>query len=175
MLPDMRRIALYAVMFAVLLYAVHRLAMVAVAWLLGNQDMIVGLDCCVDYRRESTDPWSNVLVAVSGVLATQAVAWVAIGLLGSRRGGPPHVPATLAGTAFVMSPLLQLIVYVVWHWAERDYVAVIDYLMDATGLPEMALIVAMLGLFAGYAVLFWWALWRAWQRSGAPAAPVAGA
>jgi hypothetical protein len=173
MLPGMRRIAVLAVAFGTVLYGVHRLAMVAVAWLIGNEDMIVGLDCCVDYHRNAPDPWGNVLVAVSGVLATQAVAWSAIGLLAARRGSA-RVLATLAGAAFVVSPLLQLIVYVVWHWAERDYVAVIDYLMDATGLPEMALMVAMLGLFAGYALIFWLAVRGAWDRATitpVPAAP----
>ncbi|NJP95250.1 hypothetical protein HCN51_38425 [Nonomuraea sp. FMUSA5-5] len=169
----MRRIAVLAVVFGALLYGVHRLAMVAVARLIGNQDMIVGLDCCIDYHRDAPDPWGNVLVAVSGVVATQVVAWVAIGLLAARRGGPPRVLATLAGTAFVISPLLQLIVYAVWHWAERDYVAVIDYLMDATGLPEMALMAAMLGLFAGYALIFWLGVRAAWDRATAVPAPVA--
>lgn len=166
MLRNMRRVAVQAVVFGALLYGVHRLAMVVVAWLLGNKEMIVGLDCCIDYNRNTQDPWSNVLVAVSGVLVTQVVAWVAIGLLAARRG-PARTLATLAGTAFVVSPLLQLIVYVVWHWAERDYVAVIDYTWVATGLPEQALVVSMLGLFAGYALVFWLALRRAWDRAGA--------
>ncbi|MBB6547741.1 hypothetical protein [Nonomuraea rubra] len=169
----MRRIAVLAVVFGAMLYGVHRLAMVAVARLIGNESMIVGLDCCLDYHRNTPDPWGNVLVAVSGVLATQVVAWVAIGLLGARRGSA-RVLATLAGTAFAVSPLLQLIVYAVWHWAERDYVAVIDYLMDATGLPEMALMAAMLGLFAGYALIFWLALRGAWDRAAITPVPAPG-
>ncbi|WP_344496285.1 hypothetical protein [Nonomuraea monospora] len=166
----MRRIAVLAVVSGALLYGVHRLAMVAVAWLIGNKDMIVGLDCCIDYNRNAPDPWGNVLVAVSGVLATQVVAWAAIGLLALRRG-PARELATVAVTAFVISPLLQLIVYAVWHWAERDYVAVIDYLMDATGVPEMALMTAMLGLFAGYALIFWLVLRAAWDRNRSAVTP----
>ncbi|MEV0168007.1 hypothetical protein [Nonomuraea fuscirosea] len=72
---------------------------------------------------------------------------------------------TVAVTAFAVSPLSQLFVYVIWHWAERDYVAVIDYAMDATGLPERALMVLLLGMFAGYAVVFWVALRQAWDRA----------
>lgn len=189
----MRRIAVLAVGFGALLYGVHRLAMVAVAWLIGNEDMIVGLDCCVDYHRDAPDPWGNVLVAVSGVVATQVVAWTAIGLLAARsrsgrgrrdragsdqgsrgqsggdRVGRGRVLVTVAVTAFVVSPLLQLFVYVIWHWAERDYVAVIDYAMDATGLPEQALMVLLLGMFGGYAVVFWVALRWAWDRAHASA------
>ncbi|GAA1621039.1 hypothetical protein GCM10009733_016980 [Nonomuraea maheshkhaliensis] len=183
----MRRIAVLAVGFGVLLYGVHRLAMVAVAWSIGNEDMIVGLDCCVDYHRDAPDPWGNVLVAVSGVVATQVVAWTAIGLLAARsingrgrrgRAGSDQgwrgqtgadrvwrVLVTVAVTAFVVSPLSQLFVYVIWHWAERDYVAVIDYAMDATGLPEQALMVVLLGMFGGYAVVFWVALRWAWDRA----------
>ncbi|MEV5500451.1 hypothetical protein AB0M50_34125 [Nonomuraea fuscirosea] len=162
----MRRIAVYAVLSGALLYGVHRLAMVAVAWLIGDEDMIVGLDCCVDYHRNAPDPWGNVLVAVSGVLATQVVAWTAIGLLALRRGGDRvRLLVTVAVTAFAVSPLSQLFVYVIWHWTERDYVAVIDYAMDATGLPERALMVLLLGMFAGYAVVFWVALRQAWDRA----------
>ncbi|WP_157547796.1 hypothetical protein [Nonomuraea candida] len=167
----MRRIAVRALVFGALLYGVHRLAMVAVAWLIGNDEMIVGLDCCIDYNRHTQDPWGNVLVAVSGVAATQVVAWTAIGLLAARRGDA-RLLATLAATAYVVSPVLQLIVYVVWHWAERDYVAVIDYLWVATALPEQALVAGMVFLFAGYAVVFWWAWWQAWDRARPRTAPV---
>ncbi|MEV0619171.1 hypothetical protein AB0I81_38050 [Nonomuraea sp. NPDC050404] len=160
----MRRIAVYAVVFGALLYGVHRLGMVAVARLIGNEEMIVGLDCCIDYNRNTQDPWGNILVAVSGVFVTQVVAWVAIGLLAARRGNA-RLLATLAATAYVVSPVLQLIVYVVWHWAERDYVAVIDYLWVATALPEQALVALMLCLFAGYALVFWWAWWQARDRA----------
>ncbi|MEV0384101.1 hypothetical protein [Nonomuraea sp. NPDC050643] len=169
MLRSMRRVAAYAVGFGVLLYLWHRLGQVAVARLIGNQDMIVGFDCCLDYHRNVPDPWGNVLVAVSGVLVTQVVAWVAIGLLAARRG-PAGVLMILAVTAFVVSPVLQLIVYVVWHRAERDYVAVIDYGVDASGVPEQPMVALLLVVFAGYALLFAAVLRWAWERGRTKAA-----
>ncbi|HEX4817456.1 MAG TPA: hypothetical protein VFV66_32345 [Nonomuraea sp.] len=158
------RIALCALVVGVLGYAVHRLALVVPAWLLGNDDMIVGLDCCLDYHRDAPDPWANVLIGLSGVIVTQVVALTAIGMLAARRG-PVWALPTVAVTLFLVSPLLQLIVYLAWHRAERDYVAVIDYSMDATGLPEQPLVVLFAALFIAYTIFFGAALGRARQRA----------
>ncbi|MFC4006444.1 hypothetical protein ACFOY2_04375 [Nonomuraea purpurea] len=160
----MRRALVCAVVIGVLGYLWHRLGQVVVARLLDNRDMIVGFDCCLDYHRDVPDPWGNVLVAVSGVLFTQVVVWAAVGLMAARRG-PAWVMMTVAVTGFVVSPLLQLIVYVVWHGAERDYVAVIDYGVAASGIPEQPMIVLLLAMFAGYTLVLWLALRWAWDRA----------
>ncbi|MCK2217774.1 hypothetical protein MF672_028855 [Actinomadura sp. ATCC 31491] len=169
------RIAVCAMIVAALGYLWHRIGMVLVAWLLGNTDMIVGLDCCVDYHRNAPDPWANVLIALSGVICTQVVAWTAIALLAARRG-PTWGLTTVAVTLFAVSPVLQLVVYLVWHYAERDYVAVIDYTYLATGLPLEALIAVYVVLFVGYGVVFGLALRAARERAGAGAVrrPAAG-
>ncbi|MGW0805171.1 hypothetical protein [Nonomuraea sp. NPDC002799] len=163
----MRRVAGCALVIGVLAYLWHRLGQVVVAKLLGNQDMIVGFDCCLDYHRNVPDLWGNVLVAISGVIFTQVVVWLAVALLAARRG-PAWLLMTVVVTGFVVSPVVQLIVYAVWHRAERDYVAVIDYSMDASGLPEQAMVVLMLGMFAGYSLVLGLAARWAWERAQGP-------